>query len=95
MFVLLELAGLAVLASLVWVLFRASRARPEDSGLRTVARLGLAAWVVFAIWTLGAFDTDWSDLTSHAGTLGLLLLLAVAIAGYVWLIGHLRHRGGR
>ncbi len=90
MVIVLELAGLATFLLVVWVLFRAASARPDERGLRYAAWGALAAWVVFTIWTL----VDFGYVQENAGSLGLNALIAVVVIaivlGYRALVGRLR-----
>ncbi len=94
MIILLELGGIAALAFVVWVLFRAARARPDDKGLRTSARLGLGAWTVFAIWTLVDFSSGWDGVLGNLKTIGIFLVIACVVCGYVVVLGRLRDKAG-
>lgn len=90
MILVLELMGLAAAALIVWVLFRAARARPDEQGLRFVAWGSLIAFIIFAIWTL----VDFGYVYENAGSLGqnaLILALVVAVIfGYRAIVGRLR-----
>ncbi len=88
----LELAGVGALLIVVWVLFRAARARPDERSLRYVAWGGLAAWVVFAIVSL----IDFGYVRDNLGEVGQNILIAVIviaiIMGYRSILTRLRDR---
>ena len=90
----LELAGVGALLVVVWVLFRAARARPDEPCMRYAAWGALAAWVVFAILTLIDFDYV-RENTGEIGRTGLILaVIAAVILGYRVLLRRLRDRAG-
>lgn len=88
----LGLLAIAALLGVVRVLFLAARARPDDRGLLRVARIALAAWVVFALWSL----VDLGTVRENAGTLSLAALWGVLfigiVAGYRALLARIRAR---
>ncbi len=89
-----ETAGMAALGGIIWVLFRAASERPDQSGLRTAAWIGLIAWVGFGILLLvrsGAFDNPIALVTN---ALIVALILAVVL-GYRRILGKLRERASR
>ena len=90
----LELAGVLSLLLVVWVLFRAARARPDEHGLRYAAWGALAAWVAFALVTL--IDLDYvRENTGAIGQNALIIAIVVAIIwGYRTILGRLRDRAG-
>lgn len=75
----LELAGVCTLLLVVWVLFRAARARPDERGLRYAAWGGLVAWVVFAVTTL----IDFGYVRDNTGEVGKNLLIVTIIVGLI------------
>ena len=88
---LFEAGGMAALGVVVWVLFKASRYRPDQPGLRTAAMIGLAAWAGFALLLLvngGAFDNP-IGLARNALILAVIL---AAVMGYRRVLGLLRAR---
>lgn len=88
-----EAAGMAALAVVVWVLFRAARARPDQSGMRAVAWLGAGLWLGFCLLLLindGAFD---NPLGLARNALIVCVILAV-VMGYRRVLGLLRARAG-
>lgn len=89
---ILELAGVGSLLVVVWVLFRAASARPDERGLRFAAWGGLTAWVVFAIVSL----VDFGYVRENTGEIGQTLLIVAIIAGIVMgyrsLLSRLRSR---
>ena len=91
----LELAGVLSLSLVVWVLFRAAGARPDERGLRYVAWGGLTAWVVFAVFTL----IDFGYVRENMGELGqsgvILAVLVGIFLGYRTLLTKLRDRAGQ
>ncbi|MEM1297931.1 MAG: hypothetical protein AAGH68_01535 [Pseudomonadota bacterium] len=78
----------------VWVLFRAARARPDEHGLRYAAWGALAAWVVFAVMTL----IDFGYVRENTGAIGQYALIIAIVAGIVWgyrsILSRLRDRAG-
>ena len=76
----LELVGVAALLIIVWVLFRAARARPDERSLRYVAWGGLTAWVVFAIISL----VDFAYVRDNTGEVGQGLLIAAILGAIIY-----------
>ena len=90
----LELAGVAILLLVVWVLFRAARARPDEPSMRYMAWGALVAWVIFAIFTLVDFGYV-RENTGEIGQTGLIIVIVVGIiAGYRAILGKLRDQAG-
>lgn len=90
---LFEVAGMAAFAAVVWVLFRAARERPDQTGLRISAWLGAALWLVFGLLLLvngGAFD-DPMGLARNALIVGAILAVVI---GYRRVLGMLKARAG-
>lgn len=94
MIVVFEIGGLAVLLVVVWVLFRAARARPADSGLKITAWLGIAVWLAFSALLLGD-DLANSDIWALARNALIVTVILGAVLGYRHVIGILRDRAGR
>ena len=89
---LLEIAGTACLLVVVWVLFRAANARPDERSLRYVAWGALVVWVVFAIVTLIDFGYV-RDNTGEIGQTALIVaIIALVVLGYRHLLARLRDR---
>lgn len=90
----LELAGVLILLLVVWVLFRAARARPDEPSMRYMAWGALAAWAVFAIFTL----IDFGYVRENTGEIGqTVLILGIVVAlviGYRTILVRLRDRAG-
>lgn len=95
MIVVLEIAGLALVGLVVWVLYRAANARPDDTGLRWAARIGACVWIGFiALWIIN-LDLIGDD---PQGVLINALIVAVILAvvmGYRAVLGRLKDRAGR
>jgi len=92
--ILLEAVWLCMLLFVVWILFRAAKARPDDRGILHAARVALGAWGIYAairILTGETLALIWQNLSILAG----LLLLAAVIFGYVIVISILRERAER
>jgi hypothetical protein len=90
---LFEVAGMAALGVVVWVLYKASRYRPDQPGLRVAAVIGLAAWAGFALLLLvngGAFE----DPMGLARNALILAVIVAAVMGYRRVLGLLRERAG-
>lgn len=88
-----EFAAMAVLGGVVWVLFLAARERPDQTGLRRTAYVGLGAWGGFVLWSLvraGIFD----DPGALARSIAIIAVIAAAILGYRRLLTALRERHG-
>lgn len=79
MIILLEAAWLGILLFVVWILFRAARARPDEVGIQWAARGALVAWIVFAARTL----IDFEYIANHPWQVATWVLIAAAIAGVV------------
>jgi hypothetical protein len=92
--ILLEAAWLGILLFVVWVLFRAARARPDERGLLWAARGALAAWGLYAAITIFSGDTL-EMLGRNVWTIATLLLIALAIFGYGLGLSYLRGRAER
>lgn len=95
MIILLELVGLAALALVVLILFRAAGARPDQRDLTWVAWGGLVAWIVFALILLVDFG---AIADNPLGTLTNLLIAAIilaAVMGYRSVLGRLRMAADR
>ena len=95
MVVLLELGGILMIGVFAWAIWRAAKARVEDTGLRWAARIAVAAWVAFAIlWAVSSK----AILEDPIGT-GLNVLIAMAILtvvlGYRKVLGRLKDRADR
>ena len=95
MIVLLEFAGILTIGVFAWVIWRASKARPEDTGLRWAARIAIAAWIAFAaIWALSS-----KAILDDPGGTAINALIAMAILGVVMgyrkVLGRLKDRAGR
>ncbi|MFK7942847.1 MAG: hypothetical protein AB8B85_08055 [Paracoccaceae bacterium] len=90
----LELAGVVMLLLVVWVLFRAARARPDEPSMRYVAWGSLIAWVTFAIITL----IDFGYVRENTGEIGQTALILAVIGGifvgYRMILSRLRDRAG-
>lgn len=82
MIVVLEIIGFALLLGVIWVIYRAAVARPDEPGLLWAWRIGAATWCVFVSDAL--VDFQW--LVTNPGTaFGYVLVLAVivgAVFGY-------------
>ncbi|MEO1492616.1 MAG: hypothetical protein AAFV19_10735 [Pseudomonadota bacterium] len=94
MIILLEAAWLGILLFVVWILFRAARARPDDAEIRWAARIALAAWSLYAAIRIFSGDTL-EMIGRNLSTLAVLLLIALAIGAYVVALGYLRGRAER
>jgi len=95
MIVVLEIAGLALVGLVVWVLYRAANARPEDSGLRWVARIGVSIWIGFiALWVV---NLDLIGDDSQGALINALIAscVLVVVLGYRAVLGRLKDRAGR
>lgn len=79
MIILLEAVWLGVLLVVVWILFRAAQARPEDAGIRWAARGALVAWGVYAALTL----IDLRYIAEHPWQVMTWTLVAICIAGLI------------
>ncbi len=94
MIVVFEIGGLALLGVVVWVLFRAARARPDQPGMRTVAWLGLGVWLAFGA-TLFADDLATGDPLAMARGALIAAVILAAVLGYRNVLGRLRTRAAR
>ncbi|MEM9059396.1 MAG: hypothetical protein AAGD13_02955 [Pseudomonadota bacterium] len=92
MIVLLEICALAAIGFMVFVLFRAAAARPDDPQLRAIARIGLAAWVVFAVVLLIDFEALVADPLGALSNLAALGAIVAIILGYRHLLGKVKDR---
>lgn len=90
----LELAGVLSLLLVVWVLFRAARARPDEPSMRYVAWGALAAWVVFAVVTLVDFDYVRENTGEIGQTALIVVIIAGIILGYRSILSRLRDSAG-
>ncbi|MEM7057271.1 MAG: hypothetical protein AAF557_06775 [Pseudomonadota bacterium] len=95
MVIVLEIAGLLLAGFVVWVLYQAANARPDDSGLRWTARIGLTAWIGFmALWVISQDGVGEDPLRTLGNVLIVLIILAV-VMGYRRILGRLKDRAGR
>ena len=90
----LELGGVLILLLVVWVLFRAARARPDEPSMRYMAWGALAAWVIFAVISL----IDFGYVRENTGEIGqtalILGIIAAVVIGYRTILAKLRDRAG-
>ena len=89
----LEAAGMAAFAGVVWILFRASRERADQPGLRIAAWIAAAAWAGFALLLLinSRVLDDPLALGRNALIVGVILLV---VMGYRRVLGAIRARAG-
>ena len=93
--VLLEIAGLGLVGLVIWVLFRAARARPEDSGLRVAAWIGAAAGIGFVLLWIWNLDVLWDDPIGTLTTVLIACLILAVVMGYRVVLKRLRDQAGR
>jgi len=92
--VVFEIAGLGLLGVVVWVLFRAARERPEETGMRWAAWIGLGGWLAFSAMLLGDDLLSGDPVKLATNALIAALILAV-VMGYRRILGRLRERAAR
>ena len=90
----LELSGVLILLLVVWVLFRAARARPDEPSMRYMAWGALAAWVVFAVVTLIDFAYVRENMGEIGQTVLIVGILVAIVAGYRMILTRLRDGAG-
>lgn len=79
----------------VWVLYKAAWARPDEPGLRWSARIGLAIWIGFmAFWLINQDGFGEDPLRTLGNALIIMVILAVVL-GYRAILGRLKDRAGR
>jgi len=95
MIVVLEIAGLALVGFVVWVLYRAANARPDDSGLRWAARIGASVWIGFiALWVIN-LDLIGDDPQGALINAVIAACVLAIVLGYRAVLGRLKDRAGR
>lgn len=95
MIVVLEIAGLAMVGLVVWVLYRAANARPDDTGLRWAARIGASVWIGFiALWVIN-LDLIGDDPQGALVNALIVALILAVVMGYRAVLGRLKDRAGR
>ena len=90
---LFEVAGMAALAGVVWILFRAADQRPDQPGMRRAAWLGASVWLGFAALLLvegGAFD----DFMALARNALIATVILATVLGYRRVLGLIKARAG-
>ncbi|MEM7189049.1 MAG: hypothetical protein AAF439_05510 [Pseudomonadota bacterium] len=95
MIIIFELAGIAALGAVVFILFRAARVRDDQPGLRMAAYLGLGAWIAFSVMLLVDFDAIASDPVGALSNLLIAFAVLAVVLGYRHILGLLKDRAGR
>lgn len=92
MTILLELLGLGLLGLVVWTMYRMAAARPVEHGYLHAARAGMAAWVVFVLWTLIDINYIRENAAGIRQVLVFFIVMGGLILGYRALLSRLKDR---
>lgn len=79
MFVVLEFVAFACLFVVVWAIYRAANARPDEPSLLWFARLSLIIWVGFVAYRFISIE----GLTKNASDIVQIALIVALISGAV------------
>lgn len=95
MFVVLELISFASLLVVVWVIYRAANARPDEPSLLLMARAALAIWIGFVLYRFFQIDAIVENAAAIVKAALIIALISAAVIGYRIFLRRARNEADR